>query len=199
VAAVGARSLEGTYRADLGPDVATQLVLHHDGKFEYFLSAGALDEHASGTWLVEGRFLRLQTHPKPKAPLFSSGPISSTAESKLRFQVIGPSGRGISGVHFSLNFDVGEPLEDYTQESGWSLPDGERRHPKSVEFFVPIHQLKSSRFAIDPARGNLLTFILIPNDLGVVDFDGVRIEINEGSLVMHRHGDSIMYGRARRE
>ena len=42
---------------------------------------------------------------------------------------------------------------------------------------MPIYQLKSQRFAIDVSKGNELTFVLTPNDLGVVDFSAMPVDV----------------------
>jgi len=66
-----AASVVGRYRLHEGPDVASELVLLPDGKFEYFLMAGSLDEQSRGTWRVNGDTLQLTTMPKPVAGAFS--------------------------------------------------------------------------------------------------------------------------------
>jgi hypothetical protein len=64
--AVDARSpYAGMYRLAIGPDGAGALELKADGHFRYQLSAGALDEHAEGTWTETGGDIRLTTTPKP--------------------------------------------------------------------------------------------------------------------------------------
>jgi len=191
--AVAGGGLAGHYRLHDGPDVASELILRPDGKFEYFLIAGSLDEQARGTWQVEGDALRLRTIPKPVPAVFSTGPTSSTKSSGLVLHVTNPSGRGIASVHFILGFDTGQPVKGYTQDYGWSLDEGEKRPPRWIELSVPIYNLRSPRFPVDLSKGNELTFILTPNDLGTIDFNGMQIDIRPRRLIMHRGGALIPY------
>jgi hypothetical protein len=139
------------YRIQDGPDVASELVLEPDGKFSYFLAAGALDETAQGSWRLEGSHLRLTTTPKPIAAIFSPGAISSTDDSALELHVTDPAGNGIAAVDFTLGFDTGEPEEGYTQDYGWTLDHADQRAPRWIELSVPISSLRSPRFPIDLA------------------------------------------------
>ena len=191
--AVAGDGIAGRYRLHDGPDVASELVLKPDGKFEYFLMAGSLDEQSQGTWKVDGTTLRLNTLPKPVPAEFSRGPTSSTANGKLVIHVTNAQGRGLASVHFDLGFDSGPPVKGYTQDYGWTLEPDESRTPRWIELSVPIYNLRSSRFPIDLAKGNELTFILTPNDLGTIDFTGMQIDIQPHKLIMHRDGVLIPY------
>ena len=195
-AAAAGDTLAGRYRLDDGPDVASELILRSDGRFEYFLMAGALDEQARGTWQADGTALKLTTLPRPVPAVFSPGPVNSTPDARLALHVTNPAGRGIASVHFTLGFDRGPPVTGYTQDYGWTLDPSEARAPRWIELSVPIHSLRSPRFPLDLAKGNAVTFVLTANDLGTVDFTGMRIDIERGRLVMHRHGALIPYDAA---
>jgi hypothetical protein len=192
-AAVARDGLAGRYRLHDGPDVASELLLRPNGKFEYFLMAGSLDEQARGSWRVNGGVLRLTTLPKPVAAVFSTGPASSTADGPLVLHVTTPDGHGIASVHFALGFDAGQPMTGYTQDYGWSLDGTEKRTPRWIVFSVPIYNLRSPRFPIDLAKGNELTFILTPNGLGTFDFTGMRIDIQPRRLILHRDGGLMIF------
>lgn len=187
----------GRYRLVGEHDVASEITLRPDGEYEYFLIAGALDEHSRGRWRVEGKTLRLTTEPKPVAPLFSARAVAADAEAAMVVHVVSPGGRGIAGVDVRVGFDTGEPVEGYTQEYGWRLPDGETRAPRWIELAVPMHRLRSPRFAIDLARGNDLTFVLTPNDIGLIEFDDIAVTIEPGRLLMRRGGALLRYDAMR--
>jgi len=183
-------SIVGDYRLADGPDVAGELVLKPDGRFQYALAAGALDEQAEGRWVVADGQVRLYTEPKPRPAVFSAGPRTVTKDGPLKLLVTWPNGEGIAGVDFTIGFDFGPPVTGYTQYYGWTMPPGERRVPRWVELVEPIHGVASPRFAITSGKGNALTFVLTPNDLGVVDFDGTVLERVGDRLIMHqRRGD----------
>ncbi|MET1112257.1 MAG: hypothetical protein ABWX67_12090 [Allosphingosinicella sp.] len=187
------RGPAGTYRLVGEQDVASGLRLEPDGRFQYFLIAGALDERAAGRWSAAGGVVSRTTAPRPGPPKFETGPSTRTKAAALAVKVNSPAGDGIAGVDLRIGFDSGPPVEAYTQEDGWSLPAGEKRIPRWIELSVPMHTLASPRFPIDLARGNALAFTLVPNDLGVVDFAGIRVETAGTALVMQRWGAKLRY------
>jgi hypothetical protein len=190
-----ARGPAGTYALVGEQDVASGLRLEHGGRFQYFLSAGALDERAEGRWTASGGVVTLATEPKPIPPSFRSERAGMDQGAPLRVEVISPGGRGIPGVDLRIGFDEGAPVEDYTQEDGWTLSADEKRVPRWIELAVPMHGIASPRFPIDLAAGNALAFTLVPNDIGVVDFTGVKVEVAKKALIVHREGARLRYER----
>ncbi|MGZ8343381.1 MAG: hypothetical protein ACXW27_07265 [Allosphingosinicella sp.] len=191
------RGPAGTYRLVGEQDVASGLRLRADGRFQYFLIAGALDEEAEGRWSAARGMVILATEPKPVPPVFEARPSTRTEAAALSVKVSSPRGGGIAGVDLRIGFDEGVPVEDYTQEDGWTLPADEKRTPRWIELKVPMHDIASPRFPIDLAAGNALAFTLIPNDLGKFDFTGVRIEVADKALLVHRDGARLRYEAVR--
>jgi hypothetical protein len=187
----------GEYRLVGEQDVASTLRLSRDGRFQYFLSAGALDERAEGRWSVIDGLIALVTEPKPVPPVFRQEK-PRRADGRLTVSVASPEGRGIAGIDLRIGFDEGKPIDSYTQEDGWSLPEEETRTPRWVELAVPMHALASPRFPIDLAAGNALAFILTPNDLGTVDFAGVTVRAEKKALIVERGGGRLRYERVRK-
>lgn len=169
----GARDFAGRYRLAEGPDVAGQLELTADGRFGYELAAGALDEQARGRWEMRGDMACLTTEPTPKQPAFR--PVEP-ADQEATVRVTWPNGRGIPGVDFTIGFEGGEPVSGYTQEDGWTLPEGEARTPRWIELTEPIYRIRLAR---TPFAGRHFRAELVPNDIGVVDFRGACL-IREG-------------------
>lgn len=192
-------SFVGDYRLKGGPDTVGELILTSDGRFQYGFSAGALDEQAGGRWVAANGQVRLYTEPKPKPAVFSAGPQSATTEGPLKLLVTWPSGEGIAGVDFTIGFDAGPPETGYTQSYGWTMSPDERRIPRWIELVEPIHGIVSPRFPIDVGAGNALTFILTPNDIGTVDFDGTLVERVGDHLVMHQRLGDLTFVRWRAE
>lgn len=189
----GGRNPAGDYRLVGEQDVASGLRLRSDGHFQYFLIAGALDEKSEGRWSSAGGVVTLVTEPAPVPPVFTQGPATKSGTSALFVKVSSPEGSGIAGVDLSIGFDEGAPVEDYTQEDGWSLPPEEKRIPRWIELRVPMHGFTSPRFPIDPAAGNALAFTLVPNDLGVLDFTGLKVEVEKKALIVDRGGARLRY------
>jgi hypothetical protein len=185
----------GHYRLAGGPDTASEILLKPDGRFAFFLMAGALDEHAEGRWTAQGRRIRLETLPKPRPPVFTAAGATRTAEGPLSIAVKWPDGRGIALIDLRVGFDTGAPAEGYTQDDGWTLDPAETRTPRWVELGLDMYGIGYTRFPIDPAKGNALAFTLTPNDLGVMDMTGVEVEAEPGALLFRGPGGEGRYVR----
>lgn len=184
-APAAAKDLAGRYRLAEGPDVAGALELRQDGKFGYELAAGALDERAQGTWAMDGNKACLTTEPVPTPPEFQTAePISGDGATVRVTWPSAPDGtvRGIPGVDFVIGFDSGEPVRGYTQEYGWTMPPDETRVLRWIELTEPIHRIRMPR---TPLKGRFRA-VLVPNDLGVVNFQGACLEQVKEGFVLHR-------------
>ncbi|HST35106.1 MAG TPA: DUF4604 domain-containing protein [Allosphingosinicella sp.] len=190
------RAAAGRYRLHEGPDVASGLELLPDGRFRYFLAAGALDARAEGRWSSDGRRVMLDTEPRPTPPVFSAGPVTRSDEAPLVVFVKGPDGRGLSSIDVRLGFTDGRIVEGYTQDYGWhyteATPPGT---PAWVELSLGMYGIAPRRFPLDAAAGNHFSFLLTPNDLGVVDFRAQLLDMTGRDLVMTRDGATSTYRR----
>jgi hypothetical protein len=195
--AAAARGPAGDYRLEGQPDEASEIRLRSDGRFDYSMAAGALDERAQGRWTRVGDSLRLTTEPKPVPRHFDLAAAARAAGAPLTVKVVSPGGEGIAGVDLRVGFADGPAVEGYTQEDGWTLSGEEKREPRWIELAVAMYGLASPRFAVDPAAANALTFALTPNDLGVLDFSAIPVEMEGDRLLVHRGGGVLRYRRQR--
>ncbi|QNA82742.1 hypothetical protein G4G27_01000 [Sphingomonas sp. So64.6b] len=191
-----ANSWAGEYRISQHELVAG-IALNTDGTFRYGLTVGSLDETASGRWSATGNHIQLVSEPRPVPPAITVGPALRDPKVGLSLKVIAPKGRGVAGVDLVVGFDDGGTVQDYTQVYGWTVPDEEKRAPRWVQFSLESYGLRSPRFPVDRNVANTLTFILTPNDFGVVDFTGVPVEVDSDSLVIHREGGDMRFRRVR--
>lgn len=185
----------GEYGLAEGPDVGGGLLIRNDGRFQYMLAAGALDERAEGRWEIRGDMVCLTTDPKPKPPAMEKGTPIEVEGAVPTLLVTWPNGRGIPGVDFTIGFDSGDPVEDYTQVYGWTMPDGDKRIPRWIEVREPIYGITAPRFELTEADGGKLRAIIVPNDIGVVDFDGACAEKTERGLTLHRAEGDMRFAR----
>ena len=183
------------YRVAEGPDVAGGLELGADGRFRYFLIAGALDQHAEGSWTETGGDIRLTTDPKPVPPSFARGPDAKPEEGKdaPTLHVRLADGRDLAGIDFRLGLTTGASMAGYTQAEGWRFEEPDAAKPAEtperkiawVELVEPIYDVVSPRFVIDPPAAGGLVFVLTPNDIEVVDFRNDRFERRTDDFVLH--------------
>lgn len=178
--------LVGEYSLAEGPDVGGGLLIRGDGRFQYMLAAGALDERAEGRWEARGDTICLTTDPKPVSPKMEKGALIEVEGSIPTLLVTWPNGRGIPGVDFTIGFDRGDPIEDYTQTDGWTMPEDDKRIPRWVELREAIYDITAPRFELTEADGGKLRAIIVPNDIGVVDFDGACLEKTDRGAKLRR-------------
>lgn len=176
----------GEYSLAEGPDVGGGLLIRNDGRFQYMLAAGALDERAEGRWEVRGDDICLTTEPKPVPPTMSKGAPIAVEGAVPTLLVTWPNGRGIAGVDFVVGFDSGDIAEGYTQDYGWTMPDDDKRIPRWVELREPIYDITAPRFELAEADGGKLRVIIEPNDIGVVDFENACAKKTERGLTLRR-------------
>lgn len=189
-------SLVGDYRLAEGPDVAGQLRIGGDGRFSYWLAAGALDERAAGRWEQKDGLACLTTEPKPVPPAIVKGPLVDIDGSVPTLLVTWPDGEGVPGVDFTLGFDRGDPLTGYTQYDGWTMPDDDPRVPAWVELHEPIFRIAAPRFDLTGEDGGKLRAIIVPNDLGIADFAPACAAPTEEGLILHRAEGDMRFVRA---
>ncbi|MEO5599241.1 MAG: hypothetical protein ABIQ66_11540 [Novosphingobium sp.] len=188
-------TLAGRYRLEGDHDAAGELLLRDDGRFEYGLAYGALDEHAEGRWVRHGNVIALTTLPKPVPPRFQLAPRSKPVPHSPTLHVTWPNGRGVAGVDFRIGFDVGSPIAAYTQEDGWSLPQEEHRIPRWIELVEPIYGIVSPRYPIAEGTSGTLNLMIIPNDIGAVDFSGMVVDVLPDELLIHRGRGEMRFVR----
>lgn len=185
----------GEYAIAEGPDVGGGLLIRNDGRFRYLLAAGALDERAEGRWETQGDRICLTTEPAPVPPAFEKGTVAAVDGAIPTLFVSWPNGRGIAGVDFVIGFDAGDPIEDYTQADGWTMPEGDTRIPRWIELFESIYDIGAPRFDLSDSDDGKLRVILQPNDIGVVAFDNACLEATDQGAVLHRAGGRLRFVR----
>ena len=185
----------GEYGLAEGPDVGGGLLIRNDGRFQYMLAAGALDEQAEGRWEARGDMICLTTDPKPVPPAMEKGPPVAVEGAVPTLLVTWPGGKGIAGIDFTIGFDSGDPIEDYTQYDGWTMPEGDTRMPRWVELREPIYDIAAPRYELTEADGGKLRVIIVPNDMGVVNFEGACAEKTERGLTLHRAEGDMRFVR----
>ncbi len=185
----------GLYRAQEGPDVASHLLLDKEGHFAFELMAGALDLWAKGDWKQEeDGSLSLTTLPRPRPPELQIRHMETHKGQAFTLHVAFPNGQGVPGVDFRLGLANGEVIEDYTQKDGWERDFPRASKPVWIEMREPIYRASLPRTDI-PVDVNDVELELVPNDMGVMDFDGASAILDREKLVIHTTEGSIRFVR----
>lgn len=171
--------------------------LSADGRFEYGLTVGSLDERAQGRWKAIGGRVDLTSDPRPVAPVITAGRIDPAPGEPFAMRVLVPNGRDMPGVDLKIEFDTGEPLDSYLAGGPWSLPPEETRVPRFVTFSMPSYRLQSERLPLNAKAGTVAIFLLTPNDFGVADLTGSYAEVEGDGLTLHRPEGVMRFKRAK--
>jgi hypothetical protein len=144
-----------------------------------------------------GNRIELISDPRPVAPVITAGRIDAAPDQPFAIRVLGPNGRDVPGVDLSIEFDTGDPLESYLAGGRWSLPPDEKRTPRFVTFSMASYRVRSERLPLSADPGRIATFLLTPNDFGVLDLTGVQVELEGDSLTLHRPEGAMRFKRTR--
>jgi len=193
--AVHARDLVGEYQLRAGPDAVGGLIVQPDGRFKYGLMAGSLDEGAEGRWERQDDAVCLFTEPVPIAPAFIKVAPREIDGAIPTVLVTWPNGRGIAGIDFTIRFDEGDPIEDYTQSDGWTMPPEDGRVPRTIAVHEPVHRITALPFLLDTEDEGKLHVQLVPNDFGVPHFDGACLKARGDIFVLQRSEGEMPFVR----
>ena len=175
------------------PEVASELMLKPDGRFQWYLSYGALDENATGRWTRQGDTVLLTTEPAVKPPVFSLDAAVPDPEKALKIRVAGPDGKPIGRVDIALIGAGGDAQTASTDENGTAVFAKPGTGRLSVKLGIRVFGVASDAFPVDLTKGNLMLFRFEPNDLGRADFKAAPVRIEEGALVLERWGIALKY------
>lgn len=186
-------SLAGTYDGSQ-MEMAAELILHPDGRFEYGLAYGARDEIAAGRWAASAEAVTLESDPV-RAPAYAFTDVGAEKAGTVTAKLEVPRGMEPQYFSFLLTGDGIAPIE---QQAG---PDGETairydpaRPPSAIRVLLPVYELVSQDFRVDLAKeGRRVTVRFTPNDLGHVAFEDTVLPITDDGLQMERFGRTITF------
>lgn len=192
-AAASSSPLVGTYDGHQ-MEMAVGLDLRADGRFDYGLSYGALDESANGTWSLDGNVVLLTSGPvtPPKFVLIEQRPAP---DGKMHLVLDLP--KGWTKQYFDAEIGladgrfVGGQLSD--DSDAISLAPGDR--PVSLRLALGVYELRSDAFRLDGTAASTIHVRFDPNDLGKVAFAKTPLRIDGKTLTFDRYGRSIVFRR----
>lgn len=176
-------------------EMAAGLELKADGRFEYGLSYGAMDEQAAGRWTVRGDKVLLTSDPV-KAPRFIFVGQKSAPAGTFEISLDVP--HGLSAQYFDGMFITAKNhggQEQLSDDGPKSWPIDQADPPVRAMVALQMFELHSDPVTIDPAKGYSLQFRFEPNDLGKVDFHDTPLVIDHGDLLLDRFDRHIRFRR----
>ena len=188
-----ASQLVGTYDGHQ-MEMAVGLELRADGRFDYGLSYGALDESASGTWSVDGDRVLLTSAPVT-APRFTLLEQRPTSDAKMHLVLDLPKGWTRQYFDAEIGLADGRFAGGQLSDDSDMIPLASGDRPVSLRLALGVYELRSDVFRLDGTTASTIHVRFEPNDLGKVAFAKTPLRIDGGKLLFERYGRSIVFQR----
>ena len=165
-------------------EIGAALQLDADGRFRYYLSYGALDEMASGTWIVADDGIELTSDPVT-VPEFAL--VDSNAGSGSTFDIAldVPGQMPVEFFSAIVIFADGTGRREDFDEDGLHLKLARGQVVSAVALQLRVYDVLSEEFAVSPGTSSM-HFRFKPNDLGTMAFD---------HELLAREGDAFLLSR----
>ena len=175
-------------------EMGAELILNANGRFQYGVAYGALDEEAEGTWVQQGDHVLLTSDPvTPARFVFLGQKPAPTGTFRLSLEA--PEGMSLQFFDAVLTFARRKPEGGQLTDDGVEIPIDAKDPPLTARLFLPMYELKGEPVSIDPAKGYWLSFRFEPNDLGKADFRAAPLALDKGDLLLERFGRTIRFHR----
>ena len=187
--------LVGTYDGHQ-MEMAAGLELQADGRFDYGLSYGALDETAIGTWSVDGDHVLLTSDPviPPKFVLLEQIPA---ADRKTHLVLDLPKGWTRQYFDAEIGLADGRVVGGQLSDGSDAIPLAPGDRPVSLRLALGVYDLRSDAFRLNGTVASTIRIRFEQNDLGKVAFAKTPLRIDNGNLLLERYGRAIIFRRVR--
>lgn len=170
-------------------ETASGLRISADGTFQWYLSVGALDARAAGTWVQNGSTIVFTSDPKPVPPEFVWKGFQTTPDAPFLTIVNAANGEPFDYASLTIVCANGARFSEQAQLGIWSpSPDDDCDRPEKVKFRLSSYQVESRTFDLNgplkPKEGQTIVFEFRPNDIGLADFTGVTGRLDDGQLTI---------------
>ena len=173
-------------------EMAVGLKLEADGRFQYGLSYGALDEEAEGRWSLAADSVLLTSDPITKAK-FVLVAQKQAKRGVLHITLKCPGQLSPQLFDAAVTLASGQMTGGQLTDEGLSLPVTNGDPVINVRLFFPMFELRGDPVLIDAKKGYDFSFRFEPHDLGKVDFQSTPLKIENGELILVRYGRAIRF------
>lgn len=177
------RPLAGTYNGS-EMEVGTELRLEANGRYQYYLSYGALDETSQGTWTADRGGITL-TSDAVKAPQFELVETKLGKGKELVVSLDTPEQLPLQLFSVFLVQPDGNVAEVPFEDGPLHIPMKAGKAPSEMAIALPVYQVASQPYALSPGR-RTMHFRFVPNDLGKVAFNHYRLAWDGQAFVLKR-------------
>lgn len=185
--------LVGTYDGHQ-MEMAVGLKLQADGRFDYGLSYGALDESATGTWRVQGDSVLLTSDPVTP-PVFVMLEQRPASDGKTHLVLDVPQGWTRQYFDAEVGLADGRVVGSQLSDDSDTIPLAAGDRPVSLRLTLGVYEIRSDTFRLDGTSASRIHVRFDQNDLGKVAFAKTPLRIDNGNLLLERYGRSIVFKR----
>ena len=185
--------LVGTYDGHQ-MEMAVGLKLRADGRFDYGLSYGALDESATGTWRVQGDSVLLTSDPVTP-PVFVMLEQRPASDGKTHLVLDVPQGWTRQYFDAEVGLADGRVVGGQLSDDSDAIPLAAGDRPVSLRLALGVYEIRSDAFHLDGTPASRIHVRFEQNDLGKVAFAKTPLRIDNGNLLLERYGRSIVFKR----
>lgn len=186
--------LVGTYNGGQ-TEVGTELRLEANGRYQYYLSYGALDEMSQGTWAADAGGLILTSDPV-KPPVLELLDAKTGKHKDLVVSLDVP--KGMEAQYFSvfaLQPDGTIAEVQFPEDGPLHIPITPGKAPSKIAVALSVYQVASQPYDLASGK-HALHFRFAPNDLGKVAFDHHRLTRDGDAFVLQRFDLTLRYRKA---
>jgi len=173
-------------------EMGVGLRLQPNGRFDYMLAYGALDESASGRWTSDRDTVYLTSDPvtPPRFTLLGQQPAS---DGKMRLLLDLPRGWTRQYLDAEIGLADGRIAGGQLSDDSDVIPLAPNDKPVSLRLRLGVYDIASDTFHLDGSAASTVHVRFEPNDLGKVAFAKTPLHIVGKTLTLERYGRSIVF------
>jgi len=190
LAAGSPADLAGTYNGSQ-MEVGTELRLEATGRYQYYLSYGALDEMSEGSWTADGDAIVLTSDPF-KAPAFELVGTKPGKGTTLDVTLDVPKQMSLQFFSALLLMPDKTATELNFEDGPLHIPLTGSNHATAFLLGLEVFDVMSEPYDIPPNTRSM-QFRFVPNELGKVAFDHKRLPRDGDAFVLERFDRKLRY------
>lgn len=172
-------------------ETASGMRISKDGTFQWYISVGALDMRAKGTWVRRGDTIAFTPETKPVPPEFAYAGSKETPEGSFLSIVNAANGEPFDYASLIVLCANGIRVSDQARSGSWSPAEEDGCDtPEKVQLRLSTYDVRSPFFDLTgprkPKPGHTVLFEFRPNDIGIADFTGVTGSFDEDGVLVIR-------------
>ena len=188
------KAVAGHYYLEGVMEVGSELQLRANGRFEFMLAYGALDEAGAGEWRLDNGVVVLQSDGVARAPSVRLDSASGVASDSLVILVVDTTGRGLTGISIDASRKKANRVTAQSARRGYTLNFEPDQPPTELGIGVDMLDFHVP-FPLSGQVSAFYRFVFDRGDLGTRRFEREQLIVAPGRLTMRMNGRPMTYVR----